>query len=74
MLESKPPFAFSSGGKVYRKDDDSTHLPMFNQVEAIYVDDDVNFGNLKYLINQLLLKIFGESVEIKISSIIFPIY
>ena len=32
MLKSKPPFAFSSAGKVYRKDDDATHLPMFHQV------------------------------------------
>ena len=28
MTTSKPPFAFISGGKVYRKDDDATHLPM----------------------------------------------
>ena len=27
-----------SGGKVYRKDDDSTHLPMFHQIEGLYVD------------------------------------
>ena len=33
-LEKKPPLAFISGGKVYRKDDDSTHLPMFHQVEG----------------------------------------
>ena len=32
MLENEPPFAFISGGKVYRKDDDATHLPMFHQV------------------------------------------
>ena len=55
MLESKPPFAFSSAGKVYRKDDDATHLPMFHQVEGIYVDVDVNFANLKDHINQILL-------------------
>ena len=55
MLKSKPPFAFSSAGKVYRKDDDATHLPMFHQVEGIYVDHDVNFANLKDLINQILL-------------------
>ena len=36
MLEKKPPLAFISGGKVYRKDDDATHLPMFHQVEGIY--------------------------------------
>ena len=34
MLNDKPPFAYSSGGKVYRKDDDATHLPMFHQVEG----------------------------------------
>ncbi len=72
MLVSKPPFAFSSAGKVFRKDDDATHLPMFHQVEGIYVDQDVNFGNLKDLINQLLLKIFGESVEIRFRPSYFP--
>ena len=40
MLESKPPIAFSSAGKVYRKDDDAMHLPMFHQV-------DVNLGLLR---------------------------
>ena len=72
MLESKPPFAFSSAGKVYRKDDDSTHLPMFHQVEGIYVDKNVNFGNLKDLINQILLRVFGENVEIRFRPSYFP--
>ncbi len=72
MLESKPPFAFSSAGKVYRKDDDSTHLPMFHQVEGIYVDIDVNFANLKALINQILLNIFGENIEIRFRPSYFP--
>ena len=47
MLEKKPPLAFISGGKVYRKDDDATHLPMFHQIEGIFVDEGVNFANLK---------------------------
>src|SRR6056300_267394 len=47
MLETKPPIAFTSAGKVYRKDDDATHLPMFHQVEGIYVDKNVTFANLK---------------------------
>ena len=72
MLESKPPFAFSSAGKVYRKDDDATHLPMFHQVEAIYVDKDVNFANLKDLIHQIIYKIFGENVEIRFRPSYFP--
>ena len=47
MLKSTPPFAFTSAGKVFRKDDDSTHLPMFHQVEGIYVDKNVTFAQLK---------------------------
>ena len=45
MLKAKPPIAFTSAGKVYRKDDDATHLPMFHQVEGIYVDENVTFAN-----------------------------
>ena len=72
MLNSKPPFAFTSAGKVYRKDDDATHLPMFHQVEGIYVDENVSFANLKELINKILLNIFGEQVEIRFRPSYFP--
>ncbi len=72
MLKSKPPFAFSSAGKVYRKDDDATHLPMFHQIEGIYVDKDVNFANLKDLINKIMLSLFGENVEIRFRPSYFP--
>ena len=72
MLDSKPPFAFSSAGKVYRKDDDATHLPMFHQVEGIYVDKDVTFANLKDLIHQILFRIFGDNVDIRFRPSYFP--
>ena len=72
MLETKPPMAFTSAGKVYRKDDDSTHLPMFHQVEGIYVDKNVNFANLKDLIHQLLHNLFGNDVEIRFRPSYFP--
>ena len=72
MLNSEPPFAFSSAGKVYRKDDDATHLPMFHQVEGIYVDENVTFANLKDLINKILFSIFSENVEIRFRPSYFP--
>ena len=72
MLETEPPMAFTSAGKVYRKDDDSTHLPMFHQVEGIYVDVNVNFANLKDLIHQLLHNLFGSDVEIRFRPSYFP--
>ena len=72
MLKSNPPLAFTSSGKVYRKDDDATHLPMFHQVEGIYVDVDVTFANLKDLIHQILNKLFGKDVKIRFRPSYFP--
>jgi phenylalanyl-tRNA synthetase alpha chain len=72
MLESKPPIAFISAGKVYRKDDDATHLPMFHQVEGIYVDENVTFANLKDLIHQILHELFGDNVQIRFRPSYFP--
>ena len=72
MLKSKPPIAFTSAGKVYRKDDDATHLPMFHQVEGIYVDKNVTFANLKDLIHQILHDLFGSDVEIRFRPSYFP--
>ena len=72
MLETIPPMAFTSAGKVYRKDDDATHLPMFHQVEGIYIDEDVTFANLKDLIHQILHNLFGTNVEIRFRPSYFP--
>ena len=72
MLEAKPPIALTSAGKVYRKDDDATHLPMFHQVEGIYVDKNVTFANLKHLIHEILHDLFGENVNIRFRPSYFP--
>ncbi len=72
MLESEPPLAITSAGKVYRKDDDSTHLPMFHQVEGIYVNKNVNFAQLKDLIHKIIFSIFGQDVKIRFRPSYFP--
>jgi phenylalanyl-tRNA synthetase alpha chain len=72
MLDKKPPFAFISGGKVYRKDDDATHLPMFHQIEGIYVNKEVSFANLKDLIYKIVHMLFGENTEIRFRPSYFP--
>jgi phenylalanyl-tRNA synthetase alpha chain len=72
MLDSKPPIAFISAGKVYRKDDDATHLPMFHQIEGIYVDENVNFAQLKDLIHKIIYGIFGKGVQIRFRPSYFP--
>ena len=72
MLEKEPPFAFISSGRVYRKDDDSTHLPMFNQLEGIYVDQEVTFSKLKSLIFGIIYHVFGEDLDIRFRPSYFP--
>ena len=72
MLNQKPPLAITSAGKVYRKDDDATHLPMFHQVEGIYVDTNVTFANLKDLIHKILNILFGDNIEIRFRPSYFP--
>ena len=72
MLNNEPPIAFISSGKVYRKDDDATHLPMFHQVEGIYVDKDVNFSQLKDLIYKIIYDLFGNNAEVRFRPSYFP--
>ena len=72
MLKSHPPIAFTSAGKVYRKDDDATHLPMFHQVEGIYIDRNVTFANLKDVIYRILHSLFGDNTEVRFRPSYFP--
>jgi phenylalanyl-tRNA synthetase alpha chain len=72
MLKNQPPIAFISGGKVYRKDDDATHLPMFHQIEGIYVNKGVNFSDLKDLIYKIIYFLFGEDIQLRFRPSYFP--
>ena len=65
MLDKQGPMAFISPGKVYRKDDDATHLPMFHQIEGIFIDEDVSFAHLKDLIFKICHSLFGEEAKLR---------
>ena len=59
-------------GKFTEKDDDATHLPMFHQIEGIYVDKDVSFAQLKKLIYDITYSIFGENIKLRFRPSFFP--
>ena len=46
MLKQKPPVAVVAPGRVYRRDSDITHTPMFHQVEGLLVDKHVTMADL----------------------------
>ena len=72
MLEKQGPMAFVSPGKVYRKDDDATHLPMFHQIEGIFIDENVSFAHLKDLIYKICHSLFGEEAKLRFRPSYFP--
>jgi phenylalanyl-tRNA synthetase alpha chain len=59
-------------GKVYRKDDDATHSPMFNQVEGLVIDERITFGDLKGTLMLFAQQIFGEDVRVRYRPSFFP--
>ena len=72
MLEKPLPLAIVSGGKVFRKDDDATHLPMFHQVEGMCVGQNITFAHLKGLIFEIISEIFGDNVKVRFRPSYFP--
>ena len=72
MLKKKPPLAVIAPGKVYRKDLDPTHSPMFHQIEGLYVDKNVTFRDLKGILKIFLESIFGKNVPIRFRPSYFP--
>ena len=42
-----PPLYVVIPGRTYRRDNDATHTPQFNQVEGLAVDEDVTLGDLQ---------------------------
>lgn len=72
MEKSEAPHRIICPGKVYRKDSDLTHTPMFHQIEGLVVEEDASFSQLKGLLNDFLEDFFGEQVELRFRPSYFP--
>lgn len=59
-------------GKVYRRDDDATHSPMFHQVEGLYIDRRVTFADLKGMLMLFAREMYGDSVRVRFRPSFFP--
>ena len=58
MLESKPPIRIIVPGRTYRSDSDSTHTPMFHQVEGLLIDEKSTMSHLKGCLIDFLKEFF----------------
>jgi len=72
MEVREPPLRIITTGRVYRHDADSTHSPMFHQMEAFLVDDRTTFADLKGIVFETARRLFGRDVELRFRRSFFP--
>ena len=67
-----PPLYVVIPGRTYRRDNDATHTPQFNQVEGLAVDEDVTLGDLQGTLLAFAQAIFGEERRVRLRPHFFP--
>ncbi len=72
MLEEEPPIQMVAPGRVYRRDDDPTHSPMFHQVEGLVISRDAGFPQMKYTIEAFLKTFFETDLPVRLRASYFP--
>jgi len=72
MEKQRPPVRIVAPGKVYRRDSDVSHTPMFHQVEGLLVDKGVSFGDLKGVLIGFVREMFGPDVGVRFRPSFFP--
>lgn len=72
MLAEGAPLKIISLGRVFRRDSDQTHTPVFHQVEGLAVDEGVSLANLKSLLQEFAERFFERRVEVRFRASYFP--
>ena len=72
MLERKPPVAVIAPGKVYRRDSDLTHTPMFHQIEGLLVDTNVSMADLRGTLTAFVRQLFSADTRVRFRPSFFP--
>ncbi len=72
MENNKPPLRIIVPGRVYRRDFDVTHTPMFHQLEGLLVDDRTTFSDLKGILEVFVKGFFGEDRKVRFRPHYFP--
>jgi phenylalanyl-tRNA synthetase alpha chain len=72
-MEAQPaPIFMIAPGKVYRRDSDATHSPMFHQVEGLAVGEGITLADLQGTLDEMLRAIFGPEREARMRPHFFP--
>jgi phenylalanyl-tRNA synthetase alpha chain len=73
MQSHEPPVRIICPGRVYRKDHDATHSPMFHQVEGLWVDEGISLADLKGTVTQFCRAFFErDDIGLRFRPSYFP--
>src|SRR4051812_8605078 len=72
MEKQEPPIYIVIPGRVYRRDSDATHTPMFHQLEGLAVDEEITLADLQGVLLEFARAMFGAEREIRLRSGYFP--
>jgi phenylalanyl-tRNA synthetase alpha chain len=73
MLAQEPPIYVVCPGRVYRPDEvDSTHSPVFHQLEGLAVDKGLTMANLKGTLDHMAARLFGDDIVTRLRPHYFP--
>jgi len=72
MLGQTPPVAAIAPGKVYRRDADLTHSPMFHQIEGFLADTGVTMAELRGTLTYFVQSIFSSNTRVRFRPSFFP--
>ncbi|MGL5261516.1 MAG: phenylalanine--tRNA ligase subunit alpha [Bacteroides sp.] len=73
MDHSKPPIRIICPGRVYRNEAISYRAHcFFHQLEALYIDKNVSFADLRQLLLHFAQELFGEETKIRLRPSYFP--
>jgi phenylalanyl-tRNA synthetase alpha chain len=72
MEKHGAPIRLIAPGRVYRRDSDQTHTPMFHQVEGLLIDKSCSFGQLKGLLQDFMRRFFEADLELRFRPSYFP--
>ena len=72
MLARKPPLAVIAPGKVYRRDSDLTHTPMFHQIEGLMVGEGISMAHLRGTLTAFVRAVFGAETQVRFRPSFFP--
>ena len=72
LENNPPPVRIIAPGRVYRRDAvDATHSPVFNQVEVLCLDQNINFSHLRGTVLTFLKTFFGD-IPVRFRASYFP--